>query len=56
MMTFIAVTLGVMMGILLAGLVVLYVMLNPKLVGWFITKYMSVLEKSMKNFEVKLDV
>ena len=55
MMTFIAVTLGVVVGILLVTGMTLAVMLNPKIVGWFITKYMSALEKSMKNFEEKMD-
>ena len=56
MMTFIAVALGVVAGIMLVTGMTLAVMLNPKLMSWFITRYMSTLEKSMKNFEDKLDV
>lgn len=54
--TFIAVTFGVMMGILLAGVVTVVVMFNPTIMTWLVNKYMGTLEKSMKNFEEKMDV
>ena len=54
--TFISVTLGVAAGIMLSMIVMFIIMLNPKLMTWCITKYMNALEKSMKNFEEKIDV
>lgn len=54
MLTFIAVALGVMVGILLASVVTMTVMFNPKFVGWLANKYVSAMEKIMKDFEEKM--
>ena len=53
MLMFIAITFGVMLGILLAGFVTCIVMLNPTFVRWITNKYVNAIENMLKNYEDK---
>lgn len=49
MLTFIIVALGLLVGLIMAGIATIIVVSNPTIVGWTLDKYVSAVEKKYEK-------